>query len=147
MLILSFQRSCCKNREHVASYNHLSAEIYHVTGDHNKELEHLKKLVESHPLNCDFWHRIARCYASLSQKRIDNIPFKLAEHQDFTWNSAASLIRADLILRIGAGRDRCGMHKKKRNRILLDKFGPIIASLPHNFVSKCHEVTHLEPVH
>lgn len=134
---------CCKSNEHIASYHLLAAEIHHGAGDHETELRNLQRLIRSHPLNPDFWHRAARCYALLAGQNLSNIPLVLPKQRDLAWNAAASLIRADLILRLGAGRDKSGLLKKMKQQTLIDRLNPLVASLPNVFVSKCHEVKNL----
>lgn len=86
------------------------------------------------------WLRIAECYGLLRQVDIYSVPFKFAKDKDTTWYAAASLVRVDLILKSGAGRECAGAMRKKRNQMLRNRIQPLIESIPSGFVSKAHEV-------
>lgn len=134
------QEKSCKSEAHFASFHSLSAEIYRIGSDTEKELFHLQQTIKSHPINVDLWLRIAECYGRKSGIDIYSNVFQLTKTKSASWFAAASLVRVEIILKSVAGKDEVGLLKKKRNQKLKNLVKPVIESLPPNFVSIAHEV-------
>ena len=108
--------------------------------DYTNEMKHLQQAIMFHPLNSDFWLKLAKCYYCLLDKPIgDSVPFNLSLRNDATWLYAGSLIRFEIIIRSVSG--KADTYTKKRGQqILLSEVHPFIANLPQGFKEKTYEV-------
>lgn len=123
---------------HVASCHMLYADIFRASLNHESELKQLQLAVMYHQLNADIWLKLAECYSLLSGVSIYSPSFQLSPSCGRDWFSAASLIRASVIIRSVAG--KADHLKKKKCDKLQNQLLGIIGTIPEVFVAKAREV-------